>query len=258
MKLWRSLRRGKGRAETGLFLAEGPNLLAELVESAVLVRQVLCAPYATDDAKVARLLLRCEAAGIPCERLRETEFGRLADVVSPQGVLAVAEIPARGWDDLRKPRVLLLDEVQDPGNLGTLVRTAEALGLGGVVALDGTADPWNPKAVRAAAGSSLRLPVFRSSRAEAVARLNERSIRLWCADPAGEPFRRGAVAPRRLALALGNEARGVSESLVRASERCVSVPMAGRVESLNVAIAGAVLLDRMFETDVGTREAKGR
>lgn len=242
-KLWRSLTRRKGREESGRFLAEGPLLLGELLDSGLVPEHVL---HVASGSGERPLLERARAAGARVEAVAEVELAALADTVTPQGVLAMAAIPRVDWSALRSDRILVLDAVQDPGNLGTLVRTAEALGLGGVVALSGTVDPWNPKAVRAAAGASFRLPLLRATWPEARTKLLERGAPVWVADAAGEPFGRGSSAPERLALVLGNEARGVSEAVVRDAERRVSVPMRGRAESLNVAVAGAILMDRLF------------
>lgn len=257
-KLWRALGRRKGRAEHGLFLAEGPRLLEELLESPLSVVSVLHTEEALRDARVQAAAARAAGSGVEVMELGEREFGEFADTATPQGVLAVARIPEPDWPDVGSARILLLDGVQDPGNLGTLVRTAEALGLGGVVCLPGTVDPWNPKAVRAAAGSAFRVPLLYRARGEALDRIGALGAALWAADPTGEPFSRGDRAPTRLALALGNEARGVSGPVLEAADRRVSVPMAGRVESLNVAVAGAILMDRTFEAPAGGGESNGR
>lgn len=244
-KLWRSLGRRKGREESGLFLVEGPHLVAELLETD-LAEHVLYTEAAAADDGVAGLLERCAAKRVEAEPVTEGELAEIADTVTPRGVLAVARIPSPEWRRLSVPRILVLDAVQDPGNLGTLARTAEAMALGGILCLPGTVDPWNPKAVRAAAGSTFRMPILGLSRRDLFERLGGARIPLWAADAGGEPVGRRDPAPDRLALALGNEARGVSPEVRRAAERTVSVPMAGRVESLNVALAGAILMDRLF------------
>jgi len=154
--------------------------------------------------------------------------------------------PRRALDDLPAGGLLVLDAVQDPGNFGTLVRTAEAMGMAGILALRGTVDPWNPKAVRAAAGSTFRVPIFQGSWEDARPRLRAADVEVWAADPLGEPVYGGEPAPERLALVLGNEGRGVSGRVLDDSHRRVRVPTAGSVESLNVAVAGALLVDRIF------------
>lgn len=243
-KLWRSLRRRKGRAEHGLFLAEGPRVVSDLLDSPLRTETLIVARSAAREGALAELARRAAAAGVPVETLPDAELEALADTASPQGVMAVGRIPERAWPEREPRRILVLDAVGDPGNVGTLIRTAEAAGAEAVVCLPGTADPWSPKVVRAAAGSAFRIPVLGLGWEAARARIREAGLALWAADPAGEPFFRGEVAPGRLALALGNEAHGISPAVLEAADRRISIPMAGRAESLNVAAAGAILMDR--------------
>ncbi len=249
-KLWRSLQRRKGREASGRFLLEGPRLLAEALPDGppapVRLEAVLHTVEAAADPALLPLLDRARTAGVPVHEVQPRQLREVSDAVTPQGVVAVARIPSWEWRDLSGGRILVLDAVQDPGNLGTLARTAEAMALAGLVRLPGTVDPWNPKAVRAAAGSTLRVPMLAMEWPDARARLAEADVPIWAADAAGAPVRRVDAPPPRLALVMGNEAQGVSEGVLRSAERTVSVPMAGRVESLNVAMAGAILMDRLF------------
>jgi RNA methyltransferase, TrmH family len=135
--------------------------------------------------------------------------------------------------------VLLLDAVQDPGNLGTLVRTAEALGVAAVVALPGTVDPWNAKAVRSAAGSLFRVPVLPATWKEARARLAGSGYRLLAAEVGGAPV---AAVHGRVGLVVGNEGAGLSAAVRAGVDGRVGIPLQGRAESLNVAAAAAILL----------------
>ncbi|MFQ5890417.1 MAG: TrmH family RNA methyltransferase [Gemmatimonadota bacterium] len=249
-KLLRSLRARKGRAEHGLFLAEGPHLLRELLASGRPIVRVLYTRAVAVDPEAAGLLDRCVGAGVPCGEVSEAELGDYADTITPQGILAVAEIPRWCWAHVTTPRLLVLDAVQDPGNLGTLVRTAEGMGLGGVVVLPGTADPWSPKVARAAAGSTLRIPILAGDWEEVAEELRAREVVTWAAEATGQPYRRGDAAPSRLALALGNEGAGISAAVLRDAARRVGVPLGGRLESLNVAAAGAILMDRIFGGEV--------
>lgn len=245
-KILRALGRRKGREEHGLFLAEGPHLARELVESELPVAMVLHTPdYPSDRAERETL----EALRDRGAELREVDPGTLAefaDTVTPQGVLSVARVPRRELEELPADGLLVFDSIQDPGNFGTLVRTAEAMGMAGVLALRGTVDAWNPKAVRAAAGSSFRLPIAAASWPAAREFLRGRDAAVWAADPLGEPLYGGEPAPDRLALVLGNEGRGVSGEVLDDADRRVRVPTSGAVESLNVAVAGALLVDRVF------------
>lgn len=243
---WRSLKRRKGRSEHGLFLAEGPRLLEDLLAAPPDLRHVLHTPAAADDPATAALLSRCRETGAGCEEVPPGELEEYADTVTPQGVVAVAEIPAWAWGDLAGGDLLVLDAVQDPGNAGTAIRTAEALGAAGAVSLKGTVDVWNPKVVRASAGSVFRLPVMDAEWPELARRLRDRGVRTWAADAAGEPVERGGRVPERVALVLGNEGSGVRAEILEAADRRVAVPIAEPVDSLNVSVAAALLMDRIF------------
>ena len=239
----RALRRRKIREEEGLFLAEGVRVVEDLLASELGVRWALTSSTLEDTSRGARLVRELEARGIPRRVVDERDFGRHAETESPQGVLAVAETPRWRLEDLRSgtgPAVLLvLDGVQDPGNFGTLIRSAEALGAAGVVALPGTVDPWNPKAIRAAVGSSFRLPIAAAEWGEAVRWLRDEGFETLAASGRGDPL---GAAPARAALVVGNEGAGVSAEVEAGVDRVVGIPLRGRAESLNVAAAAAILL----------------
>jgi len=225
---------------------EGPRVIGEALRADRPPTLVLYTEEATVEPAGRDLLDEVLAAGVEAERVSDREIRRLAGTVTPQGWLAVASIPKWTWDDVDGARVLVLDGVSDPGNVGTLIRATEALGAGGVIALPGTADPWNPKVVRAAAGSSFRVPLVEAESGEALARLRSWETPVWAAASEGEPLSRGERPPDRVALVLGNEGAGVSPEIRMEAERVVAIPMTGEVESLNAALAGAILLDRLF------------
>ena len=189
---------------------------------------------------------RVDALRVPRRDASDAELRGFADTETPQGVLAVAEIPRRALGDLAAADgdvVLLLDAVQDPGNFGTLVRTAEALGAAAVVSLPGTVDAWNPKAVRAAMGSSFRVPLVDAGWDEAEPWLRAAGFRLLAAAGEGAPL---GERPARAALVLGNEGAGVGDETRRRADALVGIPLRGRAESLNVAAAGAILLHELL------------
>jgi TrmH family RNA methyltransferase len=180
-------------------------------------------------------------------RVSAAALAGLAPADTPQGVLLVAEQPFRGLDAVQlgaRATVLVLDGIQDPGNFGTLVRTADAFAAAAVVALPGTVDPWNAKAVRAAAGSSFHLPIAQVPHAEAAAWLQAGAFTVLAADAAGTPVEDIAAGPRT-ALIVGNEGAGLRPETGALADLLVSVPMAGRAESLNVGVAAGILLYRL-------------
>ena len=248
-KRLRALLRRKERAKRGLLIAEGARVVGDLLDTGQPVLHGLFTEEALDDPAIEGIVQHLRSDGVPCEAVSTAELAGFADTVTPQGILVVAEIPCSGWDDLANLQLLAVDGVQDPGNLGTLIRTAEALGAGGVLVLPGTTDPWSPRAVRAAAGSSFRLPILELGHREAIDGLRERDVPLWASAAGGDPYRRGESAPRRVAIAVGNEGAGVSDEIRIAADRTVGIEQSGAAESLNVSAAAAILLDRILGGD---------
>lgn len=247
-RLLRSLRQRRAREEEGLFLAEGVRAVEDLAASSLPVRLAAAASSLGDTPRGRSLLNVLAAQGVAVREADDRELAELADTETPQGILAVAEIPRAALDDLgadRDPSVILvLDAVQDPGNFGTLARTAEALGAAGLVALPGTVDPWNPKAVRAAMGSTFRLPVVQAGWDEVGTWLASAGFAVLAAAADGEPL--GDARPPRAALVLGNEGAGISDEARTRADRVVGIPLRGRAESLNVGAAGAILLHELL------------
>lgn len=239
----RALQQRKYREREGRFLAEGVRVVEDLLASPLTVHWSAVASSLEDTGRGRALIQALDRRGIPRRRLSDADFQRVASTEHSQGVLAVASIPSRDLPTLltgEGPRVVLvLDAVQDPGNFGTLVRSAEALGAAGVIALPGTVDPWNPKAVRAAVGSTFRLPVAGSSWEEAAEWLRREGFRILGADAGGAPLRE---PPERAALVVGNEGAGLSAAVRAGVDELVGIPLRGRAESLNVAAAAAILL----------------
>lgn len=251
----RDLTRRRARDRTGLFVAEGIRTVEELLASPLgapgsgTLRGVLVSPAlsATERGAALRRALEAHgtAAGTPLTEISDADLASASDTDTPQGVLVVARQPERSLDmlpPLAGAQIVVLDAVQDPGNVGTILRTAEAFGVAAVVALPGSADLWNAKVVRAAMGSLFRLPAFSASVDALVAFCRMHDVALWAADGAGEPVDAwSGRAPERLAIVVGNEGSGVSSALTAVAQRSVAIPV-NAVESLNVAIATGILL----------------
>ncbi len=244
LTLARDLKRRKARERHGLFVAEGVRTVEALLASPVAVRGLLLAEGADRDERTAALRVEAARRGVPVAEVTEREFADAADTDSPQGVLALAEIPRWAPEDLPVGAVtLVLDAVQDPGNVGTILRTAAALGVGVTIALPGTVDVWNAKVVRSAMGALFTHPVVPLAWDEATRWLSARDVALWVADTGGEVIASAATArPARLALVVANEGAGVSPHVAEAADRRVAIPMAAGAESLNVAVAAGILL----------------
>jgi TrmH family RNA methyltransferase len=243
LTLARDLRRRKARERDALFVVEGVRAIEELVRSPLEIIGVLAAPKLAESSRGAALKAAIAGRGIEISDVKDSEFSSATETDSPQGVLAIARIPSRSLEPLRTLptlRLLVLDAVQDPGNVGTILRTAAALGATATVALPGTVDVWNPKVVRSAMGAHfhhLAMPVTWDVLQPF---LTETNTSLWGADAKGEQL--PSAAPSRLAIAVGNEGGGLSPYVEAAAERLVSLPVSSMVESLNVAVATGILL----------------
>ena len=205
------------------------------------VRAVFVAEDSTHLDEMATL---AEDRGVPFFRATPRVVAALSDAATPQGVVAVASAPKTRLGDLPGgvSLALVLADVRDPGNAGTLLRSALAAGAEVAVFCSGAVDPLNPKTVRASAGSLFHIPIVRGPTvAEATSVLREMGLRLLGADPSGAPaYETDMVAP--VTLVLGNEAWGLDPSHARTLDGWVSIPMPGPAESLNVGIAGSILL----------------
>lgn len=243
LTLARDLKRRKARERHALFVAEGVRSVEEVVRSSVVLRGALVTDVLLSGPRAEALITLLAARGAECVTVTEAEFLSAAGTDNPQGVLAIAEVPERSLESLAPAdlaRVLVLDAIQDPGNVGALIRTAAALGARTVVALPGTADPWNSKVVRAA-GGHFHLAVTHADLSELINMLAAANVPLWGADAGGRPVTE-LRAPGTFALAMGNEGAGLSAGVRLAAAELVALPMSPGVESLNVAVAAGVLL----------------
>lgn len=239
-----SLRRRKVREAEGLLLAEGVRVVEELVAASVPVRLAVLADGFGRASARERSLAEELSRGARVERVPEHELARLAPTTSPQGVLVVAQIPRAELTAVMPPErsvVLALDAVQDPGNLGTLARTAAAFGVEILALLPGTVDAWNPKAIRAAAGVLFGLTVVDADWRTLSGWLREQGFAIYGTAAEGRPVASLDRRPRE-ALVVGNEGAGLSPDVAAGADAVVAVPMRGGVDSLNVAVAAGILL----------------
>jgi TrmH family RNA methyltransferase len=244
LTLARDLRRRKARERHRLFVAEGVRAVEELLRSELPVRGLLTAPPLARDPRALAVRHAAVARGIPVAEVTDAEFASAAETDTPQGVLAVGVVPERSLDVLELPpraRLLVLDAVQDPGNVGTILRTAAALGVTATFALPGTVDLWSAKVVRSAMGAHFRHFALSCTGEALDAFLSARHVVLWGADAQGAPVA-DVARPARLALAVGNEGSGLSAAVRARAAQLVALPIAPDVESLNVAVATGILL----------------
>jgi TrmH family RNA methyltransferase len=244
LTLARDLKRRKAREKHELFVAEGVRAVEELVRSSLRIRGALVAPQLREAPRGEALIASLASKGIDTAEVSALEFASAAETESPQGVIAIGEIPehdfgsiASGW----KGTVLVLDAVQDPGNVGTILRTAAALGVVATVALPGTVDLWNAKVVRSGMGAHFKHSLFSATWSELDSFQKSAGLELLAADAAGTDV--ASVQPgSRVALVVGNEGAGLSADARSRASRIVSLPIQPGVESLNVAVATGILL----------------
>ena len=204
----------------------------------------LASPQLSSNPRGESLRQALASRGVEIADVTSAEFDSAAETETPQGILVVAATPTRSLEPLAAEdpsRFLVLDAVQDPGNVGTLIRTAAALGATATVALPGTVDLWNAKVVRSAMGAHFLHPALHCTWDELRLFLDQARVALWGADVRGSMAGAESV-PRRLALAVGNEGAGLSDQIRKACAQLVSLPLAANVESLNVAVAAGILL----------------
>ena len=235
----RGLRRARERRATGRHLVEGPRAVAEALAAGV-VEEL----YLDEDVDAAAVLPRAVPGAVMVQPVTPAVLGHLADATTPQGVVAVARTPATGLADIGDGVVVALDQVSDPGNAGTILRTADALGAAGVVLTRGSVDVYAPKAVRSAVGSTYHLPVVTGIAAQelaAFARDTGRSL-LGLDAHAADGLTALAAAGGRAVLVLGNEAHGLDPATSALLDGHVAIALHPRAESLNVAAAAAIAI----------------
>jgi TrmH family RNA methyltransferase len=240
-ELRRALTQPMRSGAAGLVGVEGPHLLEEAVRARLRIECVFVAQGAERVLEGMRLAAETDVLLLPQELLASA-----LTTEAPQGVAALVEAPKWGWDHILGRReaalVVALAGVQDPGNLGTMVRSAEAFGASGVVCLPGTVSAWNPKAVRASSGSVFRLPLLAAGEDECLLRLREAGVTVWTTAVHGAEAAHAIDLAGPVALLIGNEGNGVAEELASKADGAVTIPCPGPVESLNAAAAASVLL----------------
>ncbi len=237
VKYLAGLHNRKKRKQTGEIILEGPNLIEEAQKTGILFLEVM----ATEELLQKEKLFSREEVTVVTEEV----MAKIAPSRSPQGIVARIKRPVFYWKDLLEAkRLLILDRLQDPGNVGTLIRTAAGAGFDGVVLLGEGADPNQPKALRASAGAIFKIPVTEVPSPEIKQFISEleSSFSIYKAEPRGGKNYRQVAFGKKCALILGHETRGVSPELGEIPITSVSIPLTREIESLNVAAAGAILV----------------
>ncbi|MCL1863598.1 MAG: RNA methyltransferase [Defluviitaleaceae bacterium] len=233
------LKTKKARDESGLFIIEGEKFIAEIPYHFNIVHYIASRKYAdTHDLTPYTSRARCDV-------VRDSIFQSLADTVTPQGIIAVCEKIPHSLDTILCDTAFILmgENLNDPGNVGTLIRTAVAAGTSGVVFTAGSCDIYSPKVLRAAAGAVLRLPIVDNANPnEIFDALAAASVPIFAAHPRGDALPYDTDMRRSLCLLVGNESRGISDAARAAAHALIRLPMTADTESLNASVAGSILL----------------
>lgn len=260
LKKFRAALRGTGPEHDEPIGVEGPKLISDAVRFELVTEALLVSD--AGERELERILAAAteSESGIPRSRvLRTTDklFASVAGTEAPQGVAALFHQPAWRFEDVLRgpgpmreaaPLIVVMAGVQDPGNVGTIIRSAEAFGATGVVAARGTADPWSPKALRASAGSALRLPVLRGMAAPVLlAQLKMARVKIFAAGAASHDAASGmnelsADLREPAAIFIGSEGAGLPPEVLHAADATISISMSEAVESLNAGVAASVVL----------------
>lgn len=253
--------KSRARAKEHAFVVEGMKMFEEApIER---IREIYLEEGLHDrweketEGAAAEKKKQCENAGISIELVTREVFWKMSDTKSPQGVLCVMEqydytqeamvekALARQEKGGRTPLFLLLEDIQDPGNLGTMIRTGEGAGIDGIIMSGGTVDIYNPKTIRSTMGSLYRMPFFYTEdMAASITMLQEKSIRVYAAHLKGERYYDEMEFHQGSAFLIGNEGNGLKKETADLADCYLKIPMEGKLESLNAAVAAALLLYR--------------
>lgn len=239
-----ALSSGQGDAQ-GRVPIEGIKLMQEALRSRLRIEELFVARSRLGETSIERLLRQIRGQKTKVFEVGDRAFLSISDTASPQGILGLAKLPQADFDDLIKgsPMLLIAFELQDPGNLGTLIRSAEAFGVTAVLLTSKSVSPLNPKVIRSSAGSIFRVPCFSRLEISQVAdTLLRHGFRLLAASPTASSDFREVSYKGKAALLIGNEARGLEPAVMRCVTAQIRIPMSGTVESLNAAVATSILL----------------
>lgn len=228
----------RARNDAGQTLLDGPHLLQALLASGQRPLHLLLNDSALQDAEIGELRARC--ADVPCTLLDNTLFALLSELKTPNGLLALTTVPQPSIVPALSQFALLLEDIQDPGNLGSILRSAAAAGCDAVFLSPGCADAWSPKVLRAGMGGHFALSIHAHADLVHVAR--EFTGKILAASLQAERSLYACSLRGKLGFAIGNEGAGLSQGLQDAVQERFIIPMPGKVESLNVAAATAVCL----------------
>lgn len=238
------LKKSKERKEQGAFVIEGRKMFEEICgEKSRVIKAYFSESYFKEQYAGGMV------PEIPYEIVADSVFDSMAETVTPQGVLAIVKIPQYSLEEMTEKAgtLVLLENLRDPGNLGTIIRTAEAAGVSGIILSKESVDIFNPKVIRSTMGAVYRVPfLYAEDFYGLLKELRNQKVRLLAAHLKGTKTFDHADYSGKIGILIGNEANGLSEEATKLAEEKVLIPMAGNVESLNAAVAAALLMYEAF------------
>lgn len=253
--------KSRNRTKENVFIVEGLKMFEEaplLAIREVYIEEKVADALQSGELQRSDVLEKwkaCEKAGVPVETVSREVFVKMSDTQSPQGVLCVVEQHSYDVKEIiaaairrkrergRSPLFLLLEDIQDPGNLGTMIRTAEGAGADGVIMSRGTVDIYNPKTIRSTMGSLYRVPFFYTDALpDVIALLQKEEIKVYAAHLKGEKYYHQFSYKEGAAFLIGNEGNGLKKETADLADCYLKIPMEGQLESLNASVAAALLM----------------
>ncbi|MCR4434878.1 MAG: RNA methyltransferase [Clostridiales bacterium] len=245
IKELKSLNKRKSRGAENLFFVEGLRIVEEALEEGADIVRVLVSQEFTGTAAGKALLKNIRSKSIKLFILANSLYREMSDTKNPQGVMAVIKSKPLSLEEImvKNKFLVILDSIQDPGNMGTIIRTADAADAGGVIVSKGCVDIYNPKVLRSTMGSIFRVPVFLSADLEDTIKIvKSKGIRVCAAHLNGDISHFQLDRSPKTAFIIGNEANGISDEVAALADILVKIPMPGGAESLNASVAAALLM----------------
>ena len=243
----KSLHNKKYRDLYKQYVVEGVKMVEEAIKEKMLLSAILVSQEFNNDNPVIDDLIYSGKVKV-CQ-LPPQIYKTITDMKNPEGIMAVVHKKEDDFQDIFKKDscfILILDRVQDPGNLGTMIRTLDAAGGDGIIMIKGTVDPYNPKALRASMGSIFRIPVLEADDPVGLFKLlKSKNIEIIASHLNGSSMYNLPI-PQKVALVIGNESQGISPEIAKAASFLVKIPMKGGAESLNASVAAGILIYEIF------------
>ncbi|HOV25979.1 MAG TPA: 23S rRNA (guanosine(2251)-2'-O)-methyltransferase RlmB [Pseudobacteroides sp.] len=245
----------KNREEKGLFIAEGLRFVEESVKEKALIDKIVVSNTFLEGKSAMDIMDRIRNMGLPCYVVSDKIFKEISDTQTPQGILAVIKKKDALIGDIIKSsnKIVMLESLQDPGNMGTIIRTADAAGMTGIILSKGCVDVYNRKVLRSTMGSIFHLPIHRTDDfIGTIKELKAKGIKVYASHLEGSINYYDIDECQNTAVIIGNEANGISDEAAMAADCLIKIPMPGKAESLNASVAAGILMYEILRKSTTT------